>query len=176
MGGSVHCQSQLGEGSCFSVWIPARSCSGPQALVSPHPALDLADLEVLVAEDNLTNQRVIVGLLKKLGMKARLASNGLEVLEILERERFDLILMDCQMPHMDGYEATPKIKERMGDQAPPIIALTAHALASDRARCLAAGMVGYLTKPVSLERLRQAIQEAVEQQETSPLSGRNTRA
>jgi signal transduction histidine kinase/ActR/RegA family two-component response regulator len=176
MQGTIHCQSRLGEGSCFSVRIPARASSGPQVSGKNLQEFQLAGLEVLVAEDNPTNQRVIVGLLTKLGIKSRLVSNGLEALEVLQRERFDLILMDCQMPIMDGYEATPKIKALLGKTAPPIIALTAHALASDRARCLEAGMTGYLSKPVSLERLRQALLETMETEGITPSSGSSIRA
>lgn len=162
MQGTVHCQSELGVGSCFSLWIPVQSCPGPQVPATIEKDRSLAGLEVLIAEDNLTNQRVIIGLLNKLGVKSRLVSNGLEALQVMQQESFDLVLMDCQMPHMDGYEATQQIRALLGDNSPPIIALTAHALASDRARCLQAGMTGYLTKPVSLQRLREAIWEANE--------------
>lgn len=162
MQGTVHCQSELGVGSCFSLWLPVQSCPGPQVPATIEQDRSLAGLEVLIAEDNLTNQRVIMGLLNKLGLKSRLVSNGLEALQVMQQESFDLVLMDCQMPHMDGYEATQQIRALLGENSPPIIALTAHALASDRIRCLQAGMTGYLTKPVSLERLRQAIWEANE--------------
>jgi len=103
----------------------------------------------LVAEDNLTNREVIIAQLRKLGYEPAVATNGLEAVEALEHQQFDLILMDCQMPLMDGYEATYRIRRSTHAQI-PIIALTASAMSNDRERCLAEGMDDYLAKPVEL--------------------------
>jgi PAS domain S-box-containing protein len=110
-----------------------------------------AEARVLLVEDNLVNQRVAMTMLGKLGMKVDVAANGRESLEALEREDYDLVLMDCQMPEMDGFEATARIRDprsQVRDHAIPVVAMTANAMAGDRQRCLAAGMDGYLAKPV----------------------------
>ncbi len=115
---------------------------------------------LLVAEDNLVNQRVIARMLHKLGFQADLVTNGLEVISALERARYDLILMDCQMPGMDGFAATAAVRAREPQaQRTPIVALTANAMRGDRERCLEAGMDGYLAKPVRLEELERVITE-----------------
>ncbi|HYL62508.1 MAG TPA: response regulator [Candidatus Methylomirabilis sp.] len=117
-------------------------------------------LRILLAEDNLVNQRLAVRLLEKRGHSVVVAGNGLEALQALEKERFDLVLMDVQMPEMDGLEATAAVrtKEKRTGVHQPIIALTAHAMKGDREKCLVGGMDGYLTKPIrpaELDRLLQ---------------------
>jgi CheY-like chemotaxis protein len=117
---------------------------------------------ILLAEDNPVNQEVALGMLENLGCTAELAASGLEAVEAALRAGFDLILMDCQMPGMDGYEATQRIREHEqaagGKKEPtPIIALTAHAMQGDREKCIAAGMDDYLTKPFNLEQLSAAL-------------------
>ncbi|MFW2367015.1 MAG: response regulator [Desulforhopalus sp.] len=108
-------------------------------------------LHVLVAEDNLTNQKLIVGMMHKFGCRVTLASDGKEAVEAADENEFDLIFMDCQMPVMDGYQATGAIRrleeERGEDERIPIVALTANALSGDREKCLSAGMDDYLSKP-----------------------------
>ncbi len=118
-------------------------------------------LSFLVAEDNLVNQTLIARLLVKRGHSVVLAQNGREALERLEKQPFDVILMDVQMPGMDGFEATKRIreKEKASGTHQPIIALTAHAMRGDEERCLAGGMDGYVTKPVKLEDLFSVIEK-----------------
>jgi signal transduction histidine kinase/DNA-binding response OmpR family regulator len=119
-------------------------------------------LRVLVAEDNLVNQKLAAKLLEKLGHSVVLTTNGVEAVTQWQQAAYDLILMDGQMPEMDGFEATRRIRqqEKSSGGHVPIVAMTAYAMSGDRERCLAAGMDGYVSKPVSLEALEQAIAEA----------------
>ncbi|HYA35684.1 MAG TPA: response regulator, partial [Candidatus Binataceae bacterium] len=115
---------------------------------------------ILVAEDNPLNQRVIMKMLQKLGYQARAVANGCEAITALNGGAYDLVLMDCQMPELDGYEATRRIRNRDGGIADiPIIGVTAHVLPGDREKCLAAGMNDYLGKPVLLGQLSAAIEK-----------------
>jgi CheY-like chemotaxis protein len=127
--------------------------------LAPPPAPDpIARLRILVAEDNVVNQRVVVRMIEKLGCRADVAANGVEVLAALERDRYDVVLMDVQMPEMDGLAATREIRRRRPDGGGPvIIAMTATALREDEAACMAAGMDGFIAKPVRAETLRDAL-------------------
>ena len=116
-------------------------------------------LHVLLVEDNPANQLMAQTLLKKLGCTFDLAENGIDALKAVENTRYDLVLMDCMMPDMGGYEATRRLRAREagGTRRLPVIALTANALSSDGERCRAAGMDDYVSKPYSLEQLKSAI-------------------
>jgi PAS domain S-box-containing protein len=134
--------------------LPADAQSHPAAPQAPSRRL-----RVLLAEDNLVNQRLGALLLERLGHAATVAGDGKEALAVLEREEFDLVLMDVQMPEMDGLEATRTLRRREaeGGRRLPVLALTAYAMKGDKERCLDAGMDGYLSKPIDEKELRQAI-------------------
>jgi len=116
-------------------------------------------LRILVAEDNLNNQKVAVSLLAKQGHSVVVVADGREAIDAIERESFDLVLMDIQMPDMDGFEATQRIRERerITNTRIPIIAMTAHAMSGDREKCLAAGMEAYISKPIRWRELVEVI-------------------
>ena len=133
--------------------------SGPRNSSKALPLGTQSKLNILLAEDNAVNQKVAVRLLEKQGHRVHIANTGLEALAAVEREQFDLILMDIQMPHMDGIAASMAIreKEKLRGGHIPIVALTAHAMSGDRERCLAAGMDGYASKPIRAEELMREI-------------------
>ncbi|MEM7799610.1 MAG: response regulator [Chloroflexota bacterium] len=118
---------------------------------------DLFDLRILLAEDNKVNQKVAVNMFKRLGLTVDIAENGIEVLQMLAQTAYDLIFMDVQMPKMDGLEATKQIAQTWREERPTIIAMTANAMIGDRERFLAAGMDDYISKPVRIHDLQDAI-------------------
>jgi CheY-like chemotaxis protein len=127
-------------------------------------------LSVQVAEDNAVNQKLITRILEKQGYAVVLADDGTSALAALERQCFDVVLMDVQMPKMDGFQATAAIRERerqTGDHQ-PVIALTAHAMTGDREKCLAAGMDDYLSKPLKAHELHVAIDRWCERKRLTP--------
>jgi CheY-like chemotaxis protein len=127
----------------------------------PVPALALSSARILVAEDNVVNQKVALLHLQRLGYKADVAADGRAAIAAVGQQPYDLVFMDCQMPEIDGYEATRQIRAREtsgGAPRLPIVAMTAGALAGDREACLAAGMDDYIAKPVRQDELRQILQ------------------
>jgi two-component system, sensor histidine kinase and response regulator len=134
----------------------------PAATPAPKADAPLVRRKVLLAEDNVVNQRVAIGLLSKRGHDVTLAETGRQAIEALERDRFDVVLMDVQMPDMDGLEATAEIRRREATTGEHmrIVAMTAHAMNGDRDRCLRAGMDGYLSKPVNPAMLYAVVEEA----------------
>ena len=175
MGGRIWVESEVGSGSTFhftGVFRPA-AYSKPTEEVVENPTLPLG-LDILVAEDNPLNQRVVSRLLEKQGCRVTLVNNGSEAVVASERSRFDLILMDVQMPEMDGLQATAGIREREKTEGAgghiPILALTAYAMKGDAEKCKGAGMDGYVSKPVQPEELYRTILQllAKQRRETNP--------
>jgi two-component system, sensor histidine kinase and response regulator len=167
-------QSELRE--AIARVLGAREQDGVIPLVTRFSLQDARDasafFRILLAEDNAVNQRLVVRLLEKRGHHVVVAGNGREALEVLGKESFDLVLMDVQMPEMDGMEATTAIREKEKGSGfhQRIIALTAHAMKGDRERCLAAGMDGYLTKPIRTPELDQILEDYATRRSASSTS------
>ncbi|MGQ9865723.1 MAG: response regulator [Pseudanabaenaceae cyanobacterium] len=162
MGGDLTAQSIPGRGSVFRlhVYVQTVGPSPPTPSLPRSPLPQAADFRILLVEDNLVNQKVAVRLLNRLGCQAAIANNGLEAIAAVQANSFDLVLMDVQMPEMDGLMATQRIRQweaQQGKSPVPIVAMTANAMAEDRERCLAAGMNDHIGKPVRLEDLRATL-------------------
>lgn len=186
MGGEIWVDSEESRGSTFNFTLVMSLPKGGaqeesarrRALHQEAGAVEAGEpepparvLRVLLAEDNLVNQKLAVALLRKKGWEASVVGNGREAVDAVKAEPFDLVLMDVQMPEMDGYDATASIRAgEMGTGAHiPIIAMTAHAMKGDRERCIEAGMDGYVTKPVKASELYEAILELV--RGSAPVTG-----
>ena len=162
MGGRIWVKSEVGSGSVFGFTVKISNCQSPATPTGLRPLPDehhKHGLRILIAEDNPVNQKVARGILERAGHTLTLAANGLEATRAVENGLFDLILMDIQMPLMDGFGATAAIRARgnaAGGQT-PIVAMTAHARPEDREKCLAAGMDAYISKPIRRLELLEAV-------------------
>jgi len=161
MHGLISVQSQPGHGSEFSFDLTLPIASGPRPALPAGSASPFKPLSgrVLIVEDDRVNQHVIRLMIENLGLHATVVDNGESAVELAARKLWDVVLMDCQMPGMDGYEATRAIRTRLNGHPLPIIALTANAMAEDRAACTAAGMDDFLAKPVRREELHACLKK-----------------
>jgi len=173
MGGSLNAKSVLGEGSNFILRLPLTihedkipnsseetekiACAEVESVASGAES-EAAEARILLVEDNPVNQKVALNMLRKMGCKLTLAEDGVEAVDLFKNRTFDLIFMDCQMPNMNGYEATAAIRELEGDgPKTPIVAMTANAMKGDRERCLDSGMDDYMAKPIRIIDVRKIV-------------------
>ena len=178
MGGSWQ-ETTAGSGSYFVFNInlrrsekaerPAAASTLIKGMPSDQPRKEMKDLSILLVEDNPINQRITQLMLEPLVKRIEIARNGKEALDMFGTSRYDLILMDVQMPDMDGLEATREIRsdDRARGGHTPVIAMTAHAMKGDRERCLEAGMDGYVAKPIRAQELADVIQRIVFDREST---------
>jgi CheY-like chemotaxis protein len=152
MGGQINVRSEPAQGSEFYLNVVLQQSRQQQALAEQGNELDLSHLKVLVAEDNPTNQKVVSLLLKRLKINSHIVDNGSELLRYYRDYDPDVILMDCHMPVMDGFEATRQLRQQ--GCTLPVIALTAGGSESERSQCMDLGMNDIITKPLTLDALR----------------------
>jgi CheY-like chemotaxis protein len=161
MDGKLELESEPGRGSTFrftanlSIGTPSAAPAAPHRDRLPRSS---RNLRILLAEDNAINQKVAVRLLQQMGHQVDVALDGRQAVAAVQRSEYDMVLMDCQMPEMDGYAATRAIRELECGRNIPIIAITANAMAEDRQRCLEAGMDAYLAKPISPDQLHDVVE------------------
>ena len=160
MGGKISLKSELNQGAEFSWQLSLEATKQAPTVTQPIIAVEsLAGLRVLVAEDNMINQMVIEELLKTIGITPVLVNNGAEAIKAVQAQAFDLVLMDCQMPVLDGYEATQQIRQLNDFQQLPIIALTADAMPQNKQRAFEVGFSAHLTKPIDVNKLTECLQQ-----------------
>jgi CheY-like chemotaxis protein len=168
MGGEIEVTSTSGSGSTFHFHLPFKLASNPEMLnqvaeLEPTESnrntvlKPVEELKILIAEDNEVNQRVIAKMLQLYGLEVDIADNGLTALEAIRHIDYDLVLMDLQMPEMDGLEVTKKVREEMPEHRCKIVAVTANAFEEDRCACIAAGMNDYLAKPAQKQALKATL-------------------
>lgn len=164
MGGSIRAESIPGQGTVFHFTIQAETLPGDQLYSGKmdrgfayENLPELKSMRVLVAEDNPSNQRVLVEMLKRFGYRPDAVADGREVIQALERQNYDLVLMDVKMPEMDGITATQVIRKLRPEDGPRIVAITAFAQEGDREKCLEAGMDDYIAKPVNMGELARVL-------------------
>ena len=161
MGGTLNLKSELGEGSTFTFAVNLTTTEPdiePEAISKD---IDITSLNILVAEDNPVNQMVIKAMLGSLGIIPHLVENGEEAVNIIKEQHFDLVLMDCQMPVMDGYKATELVRAFKSQHTLPIIALTADAMPEDKIKAKKAGFTEHLAKPIELAKLTECLSQFV---------------
>jgi len=165
MGGRIWAESEPGKGSLFCFTMKTKPAPAVKAAknmeIETYASKLLSDLRIILAEDSLVNQKVMLHMLKKIGIRADSAANGLELLQALDNKCYDIVLMDVAMPEMDGLEAARIIRQSRLDR-PYIIAVTAHSLDNDKDKCLACGMNDYLAKPVQMEELIFALNRYID--------------
>ena len=168
-GGRIWVESVEGKGSKFTVRLQLEVAQKSKHVEldqkvsgGERVSLDGRSPQILLVEDNAVNQKVVLAILSKRGFHVEVAANGLEALSAVQKSVFDLVLMDVQMPYMDGIEATRKIREELSLRKLPIIAMTAHAMTGDRERCINAGMNDYVSKPVNPTTLVHTIMKYID--------------
>jgi len=156
-------QAELMDALLKPFYPPAQAADAPiESITGFATASDIIrnrNVKVLLAEDNPVNQRLAIRVLEKMGYNVTLAENGIQAVAATEKQNFDLVLMDVQMPEMGGFEATARIREQ--GKSLPILAMTAHAIQGYREKCLRAGMDGYISKPIHVETLRKTLEEVL---------------
>jgi PAS domain S-box-containing protein len=165
MGGSLWVESTVGQGSTFTFTAAFKRSRAADAPASSFPEADLSGIRVLVVEDNQINQQVLLEILKHFHMEPDVAENGKQALSKIKARDYDAILMDIQMPVMDGYQATKLIREDPRLSGVPIIAVTAHVMDEDRQKCMDAGMNDYLAKPIDTRKLMATLARWVKPRE-----------
>ncbi|SIS20406.1 Signal transduction histidine kinase [Aquipseudomonas alcaligenes] len=173
MGGTLHASSEEGAGSVFTLEIPLPFSLRSEHVQAPaqNDSQSGGDQEVLLVEDNPVNQTVIEAMLRSLGYRVTLVSDGAQAVQRFDARRFSAVLMDCRLPVMDGYEATRQIRRHMPQNGTPIIALTANALQGDREACLQAGMNDYLAKPFKRADLERVLLRWLGKRSQEPVVG-----
>jgi PAS domain S-box-containing protein len=177
LGGELLLESKQQIGTVFSFCLPLAEAVAPEEVPAPkaQARLWLSGLRVIVADDDFLSNESLSEMLGGYGCLVSRASNGKEVLSLLEGSRFDIVLMDCRMPEMDGYEATAALRRTEAGRSLPVIALTAHAMEADRAQAAAAGVDAYISKPFQFDQLLLAMRDILTGPKVSQLQGDSSR-